>query len=259
MMKNSWHFCHVLHGILIVFGIAVLPVQAEENTALNIGPVDRTHIMHYKCFGVMGEICGEEFATMTVQKDGTRILRALLQSAPAPTSQGGDSYTQNNTFLRVSPESRPLEAYTSLYTGDNYWGSNLFIVEHSSFSVTVNTPTKQETATTPVPDRFGLVLFVNSGYGYLFGDYDREAGGAQPKKMCLLVPDDRATGCFLMDQTIEFIGNETITVPAGTFETEHFKMGEADTWVMGPDGIVVQCMHPRREGRAQLVDYEARP
>ncbi len=245
--------------LLTVLAVKSPVVRAQESSAQGTGPVERTYFMQYECIGANGQNCGDEFAIMTVQRDNTRTLRAYLRSAPALTSQGDDAYSQNNTVLRVDPQFRPLESYTSLYTGNNYWGSNLFAVDGSTFSITVDTPQKQDTVQTSVPDRFGLVLFVNSGYGWLFGDYDHDVGGAQSKKVCLLVPDDRATGCILLDQSIELIGTETITVPAGTFETEHYKLGEANTWVMGPDMVVVQHMHPARDGRAQLIDYEIQP
>ncbi len=230
---------------------AIDNVQAEGEVN-DVKLVERTYTLKYACLSVEEQVeCGGEQAVMSVQKDGTRALRAYMDIKSI--------FTQNNSILRVGSDFRPIEGYSSVYVGETYWGSNLFVVDGSTLSVTVNRPNEKLSVEHAIPDEFSLLLLVYSGYGWLLADYDYDSGGVQTKKFCILVPDDRGTGCAIRDQPVEFVGKETISVPAGTFETEHFKIGRGDTWVTGTDRVVVRHEHPARNRRAQLVEYSVDP
>ena len=57
---------------------------------------------------------------------------------------------------------------------------------------------------------------------------------------------------------LTFYGAETITVPAGTFETEHYRFGtppiSAEVWIHGPDRVVIKHEYARNDTRFLLTD-----
>ena len=46
----------------------------------------------------------------------------------------------------------------------------------------------------------------------------------------------------LREHVIDYLGRETVTVPAGTFDTEHYTFydGRYDIWLLGADSIIVR-------------------
>ncbi len=44
----------------------------------------------------------------------------------------------------------------------------------------------------------------------------------------------------------EFLGVERIEVPAGRFEADHFRSGESEIWVHGPDANILRFLYPAR-------------
>lgn len=244
--------CIAFFACLVLAVINTLSAHAQQGDVLDATPVDRTYIGKYDCTTVDdGADCGSENWIMTVQKDGNRTLRAYLDSSAV--------FTQNNTVLRVNQDFRPIEAFTNLYRGAEVFGSLLFAVHDSTLSVTMNSPSGLLSDEISLPDKFVLLLYPNSAYGWLLGNYDQTKGGVQSENMCVLAPNGQGTSCVLMEQPLEYVGRETITVPAGTFDTEHYKIGRGDTWVTGPDRVVVKHEHPARNARAQLIEYRSEP
>jgi hypothetical protein len=61
----------------------------------------------------------------------------------------------------------------------------------------------------------------------------------------------------LYTQNLKFLGTESITTPAGTFATDHFKIDSAvDIYVTGPDAIMVRFEWKPADRIYELVNLE---
>ena len=59
----------------------------------------------------------------------------------------------------------------------------------------------------------------------------------------------------LSDMSFEVLGEETVTVPAGTFATTRYRLaGRTDVWVLMPDRIVVKMSNTGRGYDYLLTD-----
>lgn len=244
-MRNSAFVASVF--ILVA---TALPAQSQVADTVAQRPVERTITGSYACTTVdEAEPCGSEDWIMTVQGDGTRTLRAYSYVTPIAF--------QNSTVMRVDRNFRPLDGFSNLYRDGQFFGSGFFVVDGNALTMTVNAPGETLSETIPVPDDFVLLLYPNSAYGWMLGAYDFEDGGVQNVTMCVLAAaQGRSASCVLVEEPLEYIGDETITVPAGNFDTRHFKIGKnGDTWISGADRIVVQHQHRVRNLRFQLTAH----
>jgi hypothetical protein len=225
-------------------------VQAQQTDTKDAIPVVRTLSGHFTCESLNdGSDCGDAHWITSIQSDGSRILREYQYTTPKSR--------QNTTILRVDDNFRPLDGFTHLYADGQFFGSALFQVKESTLSTTVNTLTEQYSEQITVPTEFSLLLYPISAYGWLLANYDHDKGGAQLHSMCAAARSGRGPSCTLVERDNEYLGRETITVPAGTFEADHYKLGSSgDTWVTGPDFVVVQHQHSRQNLRFQLAEYD---
>ncbi len=224
--------------------------ESEEKVAV---AVERTVRGEYSCAVLDdGSDCGDAQWILSLQADGSRILRAYHYV----TATG----VQNSTVSRVDENFHPEEGFINLYRDGESYGSAFFLVKGSTLSMTVNTPDEHYAENLDVPDEFHLLLYPITAYGWLMANYDHEAGGPQPVNLCAVAPAGRGPSCSIDVRDIEFLGKETITVPAGTFDADHYKVGSSgDTWIVGPDHMVVQHQHSRRNLQFKLVEYEIEP
>ncbi len=247
-MRNliGWSPCLVFFLVVLADARVLHAQQSETKNAI---PVVRTLSGQYTCESLNdGSDCGDARWITSIQSDGTRILREYQYTTPKSR--------QNSTIMRVDHNFRPLDGYTHLYAEGEFFGSALFQIKESTLSMTVNTLAEQYSEQITVPPEFSLLLYPISAYGLLLANYDHDKGGAQPHSMCAAARSGRGPSCTLVERDNEYLGRETITVPAGTFETDHYKLGSSgDTWVTGPDFIVVQHQHSRQNLRFQLAEY----
>ncbi len=180
-----------------------------------------------------GSYCGTEKWTITSQADGTRTLRSFLDW----TGSG----SQVNLVLRIDENFRPLDAFANVYSNGKFFGTGSYIVNGNTVNVNVNAPDGPFTEQVEMEENFSLLLHPISADGWHYGYYDHDAGGEQTGHICILGMVGRSVLCAQAPTPLEYVGKETITVPAGTFETDHYHFGkQADVWVMGPDRLMVQ-------------------
>ena len=175
-----------------------------------------------------GGDCGGTDWTLTVQSDGSRTLRAF-QPLPAANSQ-------LNGFWRLDQNFRPLEAFIHVINQGALLGSTFYAVQDTKMTAHVSTPAGLTTEIIDVPDNFSLLLHPIPADGWHFVGYDFDKGGAQTKPICVLGAAGPSTLCGVVDFKLEFLGDEDVKVPAGTFSTKHFKFGDtADIWITNDD------------------------
>ncbi len=229
--------------------------ERQENVdAVYEGPkiIERAVSGVHVCTGLTdGQPCGEDRWTMTVHTDGTRTLRSFLNQ----TSQG----TQINLVLRAEADTfRPIDAYANVYSQGAFYGTGLYVVDGDKLHVTVNGAEENFTETIDLPEKFTLLLHPISADGWHYGaGYDLTKGGMQMHNLCTLGAAGRSVHCAVYPIGLEFLGMETLTVPAGTFNTEHYKFGkDTEVWITGPDRIMIQHEYRVRQSRYQLVEID---
>ena len=178
---------------------------------------------------------GENFY-LTVHRDGSRTMRALTDIATRDV--------QANVVLRVADNFRPLDAFVSMFTKGGYKGAITIHVDGDTLRATTTGPTGQLDQITKVPAQFSLVvhpLALDSWHPWYIAP---TKGVRQPGMQYLLNTDGdvaKALSGQVQPESFEYMGEEDVSVPAGTFKTTHVRMGgHSDIWVTGPDRILVR-------------------
>ncbi len=164
---------------------------------------------------------GREEWTLTAAEDGTRTMRAHCRM--------WDSRIERDVVHTVSPEFRPLRTFISHRVAGEFLGEGWFVMGDAA--VESHLLLREEGR---VSQRIDLAapppFFVPHAVccdSWIVPSYDLAAGGRQP-----LVGGFRssprpngATGPYAEEMTgitAALLGEETVTVPAGTFDTWHF-------------------------------------
>ena len=184
----------------------------------------------------------EQFS-LTHNPDGTRTLRSITQSP-------------NGTIFRdvhqtVAADWRPVEGYARLFIRGEWQGTiwrrlrgDRLLSELWSPDGTV------DTAEFTVPPHVVLGFHPVVSDSWKLNFYDVEKGGQQ--ELYTFTVSNSWNGRTLghgmpLISHAELLGRERITVPAGTFECEHFlwadPFGEQlDVWRWGPDNLLIQLL-----------------
>ena len=61
-----------------------------------------------------------------------------------------------------------------------------------------------------------------------------------------------------MSYSMEYLGNVRVTVPAGEFDTEHYRIEDVvDIYLFGPDSLVAKFVFESIDREHVLVEYDA--
>jgi hypothetical protein len=197
---------------------------------------------------------GERFE-LAVHVDGSRTL-----------SISSDLTSRNAWFtvvLRGATDFRPLEAYADYWNGGVHKGSGLFRVEGERvFAESRGKASGVQRSETVVPTRFSIGAHPVSADGWHTASHDAAKPGKQQIALYSVEagadPAKPVLGT-LLSLDIEYLGEETIEVPAGRFETRRYRLaGMNDLWVHGPERIVVKSELPARGLRYVLTSLQTR-
>jgi len=179
---------------------------------------------------------GSETFLMTVHPDGTRTMRATTDITVRDVHLTG--------VLRVDARFRPLEAYMSLYTQGRLKGTGVYTVQGDQLYARVNGPIGLVEHRQNAPDNFSLIvhpLAMDGWHSWHLDPAEREEQTGCVYNINGAADWVRPMSGAVEEQTFVHHGTETITVPAGTFETEHITMaGSSQVWVTGPDRLLVR-------------------
>ncbi len=196
---------------------------------------------------------GEEHFRLSVHPDGTRTMMVWKDLFAR------DSHL--HIVMRVEPSFRPLEAYGSYWQSDGYKGSIRVTVDGDQLRAVGWGPDGHGEHILKVPHNLSVVTHGEglNAWG-VWGDY--APGEQKPMVAYNISPVRSATAPVLgslFKATVTFIGEETITTPAGTFETLHSSNGFMDVWTTKEDRILVlqQIKDPGLE--YVLVELETGP
>ena len=190
---------------------------------------------------------GREIFHVTIQPDGTRTMRA--------TCEMDHDHLIRDVILTVNKEWYPLDAFVRLSIQEQLVGSTwYYFTDHSAecegFTAKdgrftqrfdLDTRTRFFGAHPLHGDAWGLAIWKRdkgkdaSELGMCFASSHLPNGGSGPT----LEPADNS---FTQHR---YIGMEEITVPAGTFQTEHFQFlvdgyPPIDIWAIGEDYVPVR-------------------
>lgn len=201
-----------------------------------------------------GELRGSEKFDLVVHPDGSRTI-----------SISSDMTTRNAWFtvvLRNDTNFRPIEASAFYWNGGRYKGSGHFVVTSDSIRADSNGPVSgKQSQTTHIPDRLSIGLHPVSADGWHTAQYDPTGEPAQSIALYSIEASADVTKPVLgtvLPLRIEYIGDETIDVPAGRFNTRRYKLaGLSDLWVYGEDRIVIRSDLPARGLRYVLTKLES--
>lgn len=197
---------------------------------------------------------GERFE-LAVHADGSRTL-----------SISSDLTSRNAWFtvvLRSAADFRPLEAYADYWNGGVHKGSALFRVEGERVvAESRGNASGLQRSEVVVPARFSIGSHPVSADGWHTASHDPARPGKQSISLYSVEagadPAKPVLGT-LVALDIEYVGEETIEVPAGRFETRRYRLaGMNDLWVYGPDRIVIKSELPARGLRYVLTSLQAR-
>lgn len=218
-----------------------------------VGPsagIDRWAIGTYQYRALSDDrLTGRERFYLTVAPDGTRTMRAFSDIF----SRG----VQTNVVMRVAPSFRPLDAYAGISTNGVLKGSGFFAVTDKSVDALVIGPNGKKTVShVAVPTEFSLGTHPVALDGWAAWYLPTTAGARRKGLIYLLNGDARNDRPMLGDLTavdLVFVGREEVTVPAGTFSADRFRLSDdSDLWVTGPDRLLVKYVW-RRFDRQYLL------
>jgi hypothetical protein len=193
--------------------------------------------------------------TLTVHPDGSRTMMSFVDNF--------DAAVQFNLVQRVDAEFRPLESFVIHWVGGQRRGSAYFSVDRGRLRASVESAGTRTEEVIDVPAAFSLQPHPVATDGWRGYWYDKARRGVQSGKNFNVgvAPDAREPlRGKLEDETAEWLGAETITVPAGTFETDHYRFrGTADMWITGPDRLVVRYATVQADREYVLTRLQARP
>lgn len=173
----------------------------------------------------MNEERGREYFTLTKQSDGRSILHAHCEI---------DDETDVIRDVTASFETatmRPHDGYVRISVGSLYEGSGWFRFTDSTatcetFNKDAGVESTKLTLDKPAP-WFGHHAIVNDGFLSRFFPLDAKPGKHRLEHVMMSSPDHRgATGpmLFPLSFAVVYLGDDTITVGAGTFEARKFEI-----------------------------------
>lgn len=194
---------------------------------------------------------GAETFDLWVHADGSRTLNVLTNLAARSALF--------DVNLRSDAQFNPLEAFVRYWNQGVYKGSGHFSLEDHQLQITSAGPLGRQSDSLAVPASWSMGSHPVSADGWHTARFDPT--GEPVQTVSLLSIDASAdvskpvSGRF-MPLKIEFIGEETLEVPAGRFVTWHYRLaGLNDLWVTEPHRIVIKSEIPVRNLRYVLTDW----
>jgi hypothetical protein len=184
-------------------------------------------------------------------------------------SEIDDSQILRDVSLTVGPDWRPRDSYVRVCVADELIGSGWFEFTETQARAEVSSARLGRiTQVIPTAGRapmFGAHQLAGDGWqaGLLAGQGD---GPLRVENVLLSSPEPDGSSGPLLDRiavTAERIGPERITVPAGTFDTVHYRFSPdglepEDVWVLEGSNTLVRSRWPHYKTSYELSSYEER-
>jgi hypothetical protein len=186
--------------------------------------------------GREGESRGGERFTMTRHGDGAVTIRAHC------TIEEPDPTVLRDVVYSLGPDGRPADCFVRLTVGDAFMGSGWFCmtgdaVECESYGPSIGR-VSQVMPAGGAYDGFGTHPIVCDGY-LTRCMADAAPGTKRPLRVFLPSLDHRGATPPLIAEGrlfLEYVGEERITVQAGSFACRHFRFSDEQGGMVSKDG-----------------------
>lgn len=195
---------------------------------------------------------GWERFHMNVYADGSRTMN-MWHDLKARSAQ----FT---VIHRVEANFRPIETFVSYWVANGFKGSTLIRVEDETLTASARGPAGQHDQTLDVPAVFSVGTHPVSADGWHLWSDSGENGTEQSSKIYSMEASADATKPplgTLRDLAFKRIGEETITVPAGTFDTIHYDLSGSQVWITKEDRLMVRMVNERFDRDYVLTSFKS--
>lgn len=174
-----------------------------------------------------------------------------------------------DVVLGVDDRFAPTHAFVSLSVQDRFVGAGLYDFRGAAVTLDRLTATgsseRQERATSRPVTAFGSHSVQNDAW--LYGSFDAVRGDAHECSLEDTVISSRlANGgdgpsLLFSTQHHRFLGEETVTVEAGTFDCRHYQFvferwPAIDYWIYGEDYLLVRCRWDHLKQTYELAELQ---
>ncbi len=168
--------------------------------------------------------------------------------------------TQFTSVMRVDRDLKPLEAYVSYWTPNGFKGSGWFVVDGTKLKSTSIGPAGTVTQEFDAKGPFSISTHPLASDGWHYWFYDKAKGGDQLSRYFSIEASrdlSRPITAKFIEVPQALVGEETITIPAGTFTATRYHSGNSDAWIATDDSIVIRSVIDGDDPREYvLVDYK---
>lgn len=196
-----------------------------------------------------GAVRGEERWQFFAHPDGSRTLLMWHDLAARNA--------QFSVVLRADARLRPTEAFVTYWNSGAFKGSALFRVDGNRLTADARGPSGLTSDAIVVPELFSIGTHPVAGDGWHTWSTAPTLKGIQQSTLYAVEASaDTAKPILgtLTPLTIEYLGEETVDVPAGRFRTLHVRVaGVNDLWITPLDRLVVKSVIAARNLQYDLI------
>jgi hypothetical protein len=197
-------------------------------------------------------IRGTETWTLLVHPDGSRTLNTtILNRERASTS---------TIIHRVDPDFHPLDTFVERWVGNVFLGVGLFSVRGRKLTGLSRGTAGEASHEMIVPDNVTLISHAVAADGWQVLPQDMAVTKKAEMTAYSIQFKAEATIPFLgsvLVAPVEWIGHETIRVPAGQFDTTHIRVSDRfDIWLFGPDRTLARMVEADADREYLLIEYQ---
>ena len=182
-----------------------------------------------------GTVYGHEHWSLFVHPDGSRTVSIRMIN---------NEFNLFRTIVhRVDAQFRTMECQLLYYRNGRRMGSAWFQVEGGTLRAEANLPAGRLTQTVAVPEHFSMVNHAAAVEGWHFWYCQKDGAPHEANLYNLRVDATTPEGVLgrVHTRTIQHLGAEDTTTPAGTFACDHYAFGDQSRiWVHGEDRMPVR-------------------
>jgi hypothetical protein len=243
-------------AILMLVTLASLLVPARAQEPENTGPNSN----------VVREVVG----TLRLQTRTDKRYRGVEEWRIFVHGDGSRTMILSKDFVavnalqimtaHVSRDFRPVDVFATYWVKGGYRGSIRAAVDGNELRAVSEGPRGRHEEVLVVPHELSVVTHGESMNGWYLWQGQRDADGVHQATYFNINPGADAQSAVtgrLHPATFTYLGTETVTVPAGTFETERYLLANIEMWIAGEDRILVKQIIVDEDKEYVLTRLEA--
>ena len=161
---------------------------------------------------------------------------------------------------RVAADFRPIDVYAAYWVQDGYRGSIRVTLDGDELRATSEGPGAPNTVIRTVPHEIAVITHGESMNGWYLWQGEPKSAEPQDLDEFNLTPraaEGQNVQGVIRTGSYRYLGTETVTVPAGTFETERYRIMNIEMWITGEDRILVKQIITDEDKEYVLTKLEA--